>query len=144
MMDQFSDTELNRSELMQKILNEAEDRDIEPTIIRKMIVDRLKAKGLSDRSITNAIPDELKDKKMQQVKSHRLEYVRKEDTDINQDVDQPVYREPDLVAPVLGDKTLTQVPEDKTMLSEQSFTTADNYHRMNVPVPETIVTVIHS
>ena len=115
-----------RDRQVKAIIEKGRLEGLEDKQIGDLIRIALKKHGLSDRTIRNALPDELKDKKMQQVRAHRLEYVRKEDTDIDQDVDQPVYREPDRVEPrpQWTGKTPVEI--------EQSFTTDKGFHIMNV------------
>lgn len=149
LVDQYINLEGSRVDLVRQIVDKCKEDNVEPNVIRKIIEIKLKSRGLSDRTIYRALPDEFKDKKMQQVRAHRLEYVRKEDkipdrveqiqtpeeyayghedtAMINKDTDTqqdtPVYREPDRIEP-----KPEWIPTTKPEL-EQS------YHTMNVPVP---------
>lgn len=64
LVESWADTYLNSSELVKKILIQAHEEDISNDKLRTIIEQALTKKGLSDRQIRRALPDELKNQNM--------------------------------------------------------------------------------
>lgn len=105
LVEQFSSLEFSRGELIQKIVERAKLENIDPIVVRKMIEDKLRSRGLSDATIRRALPQELKHTQMIREQKPKLEYeyVRKEPESISQlePVTPPVYKsEPEFIPPI--------------------------------------------
>ena len=150
LIDKFSNVEMSRGELIQQIMNRARLEDIPTEQIRTLIVEQLKAKGLSDATIRRALPQELKHSEMIRVPKPKIEI---EERQAQEDTDHPpVYREPDRVEPrpVWNKDKMSTVQEQQFNANhnvdpsnlvippveiEQSFTTAAA-DKTNVPVAD--------
>ena len=163
LVDQYINLEGNRVDLVRQIVEKCKQDNVEPQEIRKIIEIKLKSRGLSDRTIYRALPDEFKDKTKQYASSMRKTIGNKQEEQITTDdsdmtleqlrernrqkilgdnVDRPVYREPDLVAPTGSTNKIEPKPDPY-----EQYKTND-YHTMNVPdksqIPSSSEWLVHN
>lgn len=119
-----------RNQQVKAIIDQGRAEGLPDMQIRSLIETALKKHGISDATIRRALPDELKHTQMIRVPkpkpegkyvnaSVKFETTTKPISQPEPVVAPPVYREPDKVVQVLGDKTLEQVTEESKIRSEQ-------------------------
>lgn len=109
LIDKFSNVEMSRGELIQQIMNRARLEDIPTEQIRTLIVEQLKAKGLSDATIRRALPQELKHSEM--VRVPKPKQIETETIDIPIPTPRPVP-EPVIERKPIDYKPKIQTPEE--------------------------------
>ena len=112
MVTEYTDKSIDRHQLHIQIMERARYEGISDDQIRAMIIERCESRGLSDRQIRRLLPDELKDKKMQAVRSHRLEYVKQEVVHprLMQETDEQPEPEPEIPEPTTPIPTYQDIP----------------------------------